>query len=91
MDDYDLELQKLENGLVFTRPPKLKDRLNKERRIEYKTKYLNGIYTASELVNCISLTIGRENKTVLGSCDNLQSFEEEIDLSSDEELLISRC
>ena len=56
----------------------------------YKEKYLNGTYTALELVNCISQTIGRENKRVLSSCDSLY-FQEEIDSPSDEESNKSRC
>ena len=43
-----------------------------------------------ELVNCISQTIGRENKTILSSCDSL-SFQEEIDSPSNEESNRSRC
>ena len=90
MNDYDLEQRRLENGLEISRPPELKNRLKKALRNEYKTKYLNGTYTALELVNCISQTIGRENKTVLSSCDSL-SFQEEIDSPSDEESNKSRC
>ena len=53
MDDYDLEQRRLGNGLEISRPPKLKNRLKKALRNEYKTKYLNSTYTALELVNCI--------------------------------------
>ena len=48
---YDLEQRRLENGLEITRPSKLKNRLKKALRNEYKAKYLNGTYTALELVN----------------------------------------
>ena len=64
LSDYDLEIRRLDNGLETTRGPKLITRLNADLRTKYKTKYLNKTYTPLEYINCISLTIGSENKTI---------------------------
>ena len=48
MSDYDLEVKRLDDGLEITRLPKLKSRKNVELRTEYKTKYLNKIYSPLE-------------------------------------------
>ena len=63
MTDNDLEIRRLYNGLTITRTPKPKIILNNQRRIEYKTKYLNAI----QYLKCISSTIGIENKRVLST------------------------
>lgn len=86
--DNDLEIRRLDNGLTITRPPKTKILLNNQRRIEYKTKYLNGIYTPIQYLMCISSTIGIENKRVLSISSEPQ---EEIDSSSEEFESDSRC
>ena len=80
MADYDLELQRLDNGLEITRAPKKKTILKVEQRTEYKTRYLNGIYTPLEYVKSISSTIGNENKRM----DPFLQSQNDIDYMSDE-------
>ena len=79
MADYDLELQRLDNGLEITRAPKKKTILKVEQRTEYKTRYLNGIYTPIEYVKSISSTIGNENKRM----DPFLLSQNDIDYMSD--------
>ena len=80
MADYDLELQRLDNGLEITRAPKNKTILKVEQRTEYKTRYLNGIYTPLEYVKSISSTIENENKRM----DPFLLSQNDIDYMSDE-------
>ena len=61
--DFDLEIRRLEEGLETTRGSNPKSRKNTDLRNQYKTKYLNGVFTAIEYINAISSTIGKENKT----------------------------
>ena len=56
-------MRRLEEGLETTRGSNPKSRKNTDLRDLYKTKYLNGIFTAIEYINAISSTIGKENKT----------------------------
>ena len=93
MSDYDLEVRRLVDGLETTRNPNPKSRLNAELRTEYKTKYLNGTYTAIEYLNFISLTIGGENKSVrlLSTTNELHSINGESDSSDYEETIETRC
>ena len=62
MSDYDLEVKRLNDGLEITRLPKIKSRKNAELRTEYKTKYLNRIYSPLEYINAISFPIGGQNQ-----------------------------
>ena len=89
MTDNDLEIRRLDNGLTITRTPKPKVLLNNQRRTEYKTKYLNGMYTPIQYLKCISSTIGIGNKRVLSTPE--VASQEEIDSSSDEFESYSRC
>ena len=57
--------------------------------MEYKTKYLNGMYTPIQYLKCTSSTIGIENKRVLSTPEG--ESQEEIDSSSDEFESDSRC
>ena len=74
MTDYGLEIRRLNNGIAITRAPKPRVLLNSQRRNEYKTKYLNGKYTALEYVKYISSTIGSENKGVVSSTEISQKM-----------------
>ena len=89
MSDYDLEFRRLIDGLETTRNPNPKSRLNAELRSEYKTKYLNGTYTAIEYLNFISLTIGGENKSVklLSTTKELHSITGESEIFLTHQLL----
>ena len=91
LSDYDLEIRRLDNGLETTRGPKLITRLNADLRTKYKTKYSNKTYTPLEYINCISLTIGSESKTILStSTDQINSGIKESYSSSDEVPMESR-
>ena len=91
--DYDLEVKRLDDGLEITRLPKIKSRKNAELRTQYKTKYLNRIYSPLEYINAISLTIGGQNQHKQNiSNEQTALLDEENPASSrDEELREIKC
>ena len=93
MSDYDLEVKRLDDGLKITRLPKIKPRKNAKFRTEYKTKYLNRIYSPLEYINAISLIIGGQNQHKQNiSNEQTALLDEENPVSSrDEELREIKC
>ena len=89
--DFDLEMRRLEEGLLITRGSNPKSRKNADLRIQYKNKYLNRVFTAIEYINAISSTIGKQNKTKVNPNDQEHSNTEQSELSDDGEHTNSRC
>ena len=89
--DFDLEIRRLEEGLLIARGSNPKSRKNADLRIQYKNKYLNRVFTAIEYINAISSTIGKENKTKVNPNDQEHSNTEQSELSDDGEHTNSCC
>ena len=93
MCDYDLEVKRLADGLEIARLPKIKSCKNAELRTEYKTEYLNEIYSPIEYINAISLTIGGQiqHKQNISNEQTALLDEENPVSSRDEELREIKC
>ena len=89
--DFDLEIRRLEERLITTRGSNPKSRKNADLRNQYKTKYLNRVFTAIEYINAISSTIGKEKKRKGNPKDQEHSNTEKSELSDDGEHTNSRC
>ena len=93
MSDYYLEVKILYGGFEITSLLKIKSRKKTELRTEYKTKYLNKIYSPLEYISAISLTIGGQiqHKQKISSEQTAQLDEENPVSNKDEELRELRC